>query len=81
LNKSLIYYRLCIAVPRKPSYLHKLGTKPLSPETTGQIVDKAAQEWGDRDALVSMHEGHRLSFRKVKEEVSRPIVVVCLLLF
>jgi hypothetical protein len=61
--------------------LHKLGTEPLSPETTGQIVDKAAQQWGDRDALVSVHQGHRLTFRKVKEEVSRPIAVVFLLLF
>ncbi|XP_033609984.1 medium-chain acyl-CoA ligase ACSF2, mitochondrial isoform X2 [Cryptotermes secundus] len=63
--------RLCIAVSRKPSYLHKLGTEPLSPETTGQIVDRAAQEWGDRDALVSVHQGHRLSFRKAKEEADK----------
>jgi hypothetical protein len=61
--------------------LHKPGTEPLSPETIGQIVDKAAQKWGDRDALVSVHQGHRLSFRKVKEEVSRLIEVMCLLLF
>jgi hypothetical protein len=33
-------------------------------------VDKAVQQWGDRDALISVHQGHRLSFRKVKEEVS-----------
>jgi hypothetical protein len=33
-------------------------------------VDKAVQQWGDRDALISLHQGHRLSFRKMKEEVS-----------
>jgi hypothetical protein len=33
-------------------------------------VEKAVQQWGDRDALISVHQGHRLTFRKVKEEVS-----------
>jgi len=55
---------------RKPSYLHKPGTEPLSSETTGQLLDKAVEQWGDRDAIVSVHQGHSLTFSKVKEEVS-----------
>ncbi|GFG40504.1 hypothetical protein Cfor_06516 [Coptotermes formosanus] len=61
----------CIAASRQPSYLHKLGTEPLCSETTGQLLDKAVEQWGDRDALVSVHQGHCLSFRKVKEEADK----------
>ena len=68
--KYNIYFRYCIAAPRKPSYLHKLGTEPLASETTGQLLDKAVEQWGDRDAVVSVYQGHCLTFRKVKEEVS-----------
>jgi hypothetical protein len=50
--------------------LHNPGTEPLASETTGQLLDKAAEQWGDRDALVSIHQAHSLTFRKVKEEVS-----------
>jgi hypothetical protein len=50
--------------------LHKISTEPFVSETTGQLLDKAVEQWGDRDALVSMHQGHCLTFSKVKEEVS-----------
>jgi hypothetical protein len=50
--------------------MHKLGTEPFVSETTGQLLDKVVEKWGDRDALVSVHQGHCLTFSNVKEEVS-----------
>jgi hypothetical protein len=33
----------------KPSYLHCPGTEPLFALTLGQLVQKAAERWGERE--------------------------------
>ncbi|XP_069687354.1 medium-chain acyl-CoA ligase ACSF2, mitochondrial-like isoform X2 [Periplaneta americana] len=55
----------------KASYLHYPGDEPLSPLTTGQLVEKAAEQWGDREALVSVHEGVRFNFEQAKQQGDR----------
>jgi hypothetical protein len=54
----------------KPSYWHNLGAAPLSYLTVGQIVDIAAEHWGDKEALVSVYQDHRLTFSEAREKVT-----------
>jgi hypothetical protein len=54
----------------KPSYCHSLGTEPLSHLTIGQLVDIAAQRWGDKEALVSVYQGHRITFSEARDKVT-----------
>ena len=44
------------------SYVHGLGTLPLISETVGGCLRSAAERFGDREALVSRHQGVRLSY-------------------
>ncbi|KAJ9598580.1 hypothetical protein L9F63_010709, partial [Diploptera punctata] len=52
----------------KPSYLHNPGKEPLVPWNTAHLIDRAAEKWGQREALVSMHQGHRFTFHQIKEQ-------------
>jgi hypothetical protein len=54
----------------KPSYLHSLGAEPLSYVTVGQLVDIAAEHWGDKEALVSVYQDHRLTFSEARDKVT-----------
>jgi hypothetical protein len=54
----------------KPSYIHCPGTEPLFALTLGQLVEKAAEKWGDREALASLYEGKRYTFKEALEEVT-----------
>ncbi|PSN31808.1 Acyl-CoA synthetase family member 2 [Blattella germanica] len=51
----------------KPSYMHNPGSSPLSAITTGQLIDIAASQWGHKEALVSVHQGHRYTYKEMKE--------------
>ncbi|PSN55071.1 Acyl-CoA synthetase family member 2, partial [Blattella germanica] len=55
----------------KHSYWHRPGHEPLLPLTTGQLVEHAAKKWGDREALVSVHQNQRLSFKQVCEKADK----------
>ena len=55
----------------KPSYLHELGSNPLCALTVGQLVDIAVEKWKDREALVSIHQGHRFTFGEVRDKVNK----------
>ncbi|KAJ4435732.1 hypothetical protein ANN_18349 [Periplaneta americana] len=55
----------------KPSYWHNPGTEPLSPLTVGQLVDIAADKWGDRTSLISLYQGHRFTFAEVREKADQ----------
>jgi len=55
---------------QRPSYWHNVGTDPLSSVTMGQVIDIAADRWGDREAFVSLYQGHRLTFSAARHEVS-----------
>ncbi|XP_069682962.1 medium-chain acyl-CoA ligase ACSF2, mitochondrial-like [Periplaneta americana] len=57
--------------PFKPSYWYNPGSEPLTPMTTGQLVELAADKWGDKEALVSMHQKHRLTFKQVCEKADQ----------
>lgn len=55
----------------KPSYIHCPGDEPLFALTLGQLVQKAAEQWGEREALVSVYEEQRYSFRELLEKADR----------
>ncbi|KAJ9590937.1 hypothetical protein L9F63_016035, partial [Diploptera punctata] len=55
----------------KPSYLHNPGVEPLCALTTGQAIDIAAQKWKDRDAVVSLYQGHRYTFSEVRDKADK----------
>ncbi|XP_063229834.1 medium-chain acyl-CoA ligase ACSF2, mitochondrial-like [Bacillus rossius redtenbacheri] len=60
------YYTRCARV--KPSYWHEPQGSRCLPITVGQLAEWAAEEWGDREALVSVHQGIRWSFKEAKEK-------------
>jgi fatty-acyl-CoA synthase len=43
------------------SYVHGVGT-PLIANTIGGALNRAAERWGDRDALVACHQQLRYSY-------------------
>ena len=53
----------------KPSYTHGVGTEPLFALTLGQLVQNAADKWGEREAFYSVYEGKRYSFKETQQEV------------
>jgi hypothetical protein len=54
----------------KPSYIHCPGAEPLFALTLGQLVQKAAEQWGEREALISLYEEQRYTFREILEKVT-----------
>ena len=42
---------------------------PLLEHTIGEQLDRSAARWGEREALVSAHQGVRLSYQALKERV------------
>ncbi|KAJ9590932.1 hypothetical protein L9F63_016030, partial [Diploptera punctata] len=55
----------------KPSYLNVPGTKPLSALTIGQLMDIAVEKWKDREAIVSIYQGHRFTYSQVLDMADR----------
>ena len=53
----------------KPSYTHGVGKEPLVALTLGQLVQNAADKWGERAAFYSVYEGKRYNFKAAQEEV------------
>jgi fatty-acyl-CoA synthase len=53
------------------SYVHGVGTTPLLADTIGGALDRAAERWGDRDALVACHQHRRYSYRELRDEADR----------
>lgn len=51
--------------------MHNPGREPLRYLTLGQLAADAARRYGQRDAVVSVEEGVRLSFRDVLEQSDR----------
>ena len=54
-----------------PSYVHGVGTTPLIAHTIGDALNRAAERWGDRDALVACHQQLRYSYRDLRHEADR----------
>ncbi|XP_069678756.1 medium-chain acyl-CoA ligase ACSF2, mitochondrial-like [Periplaneta americana] len=55
----------------KPSYWHNPGAEPLCCLTLGQLVDQAVEQWGDKEAMVSLYQGHRFTFREARDKADR----------
>jgi fatty-acyl-CoA synthase len=53
------------------SYVHGAGTTPLIADTIGGALNRAAERWGDRDALVACHQQLRYSYRELRDEANR----------
>jgi len=53
------------------SYIYGLGDKPLLGETIGDNLDTVAARFSDQEALVSVFENQRFTYRALKEEVDR----------
>jgi hypothetical protein len=64
----------------KPSYWHQSGTKSLSPLTLGRMIDVAAGRWGDKDAFVSLYQGHRITYREARDKVGNDRGAKCVTL-
>ncbi|XP_063598867.1 medium-chain acyl-CoA ligase ACSF2, mitochondrial-like [Penaeus indicus] len=50
------------------SYVSTPGSEPLLGLSIGGAVDRAERRFGDREAVVSVHQGVRKTFSQVKEE-------------
>jgi fatty-acyl-CoA synthase len=52
-----------------PSFVHGAVDEPLRYITLGDLLDSAAAQHGEREALVVRHQGVRLSYRALKDAV------------
>jgi fatty-acyl-CoA synthase len=62
-----------------PSYVHGASEVPLLGETIGRNLDRTAARVPDRDALVSVHQGIRLTYAQflaAVEEVARGLLAL-----
>src|SRR3954453_15235919 len=55
----------------KPSYVHGASATPLLGQTIGENLDRAVEAFGDREALVSCHQGVRYTYAELGERVDR----------
>lgn len=58
----------------KPSYMNCIGTTPLNTLTTGHMVDIAVEKWPDSEAVVSIYQGQRLTFKEVRDKVKWSLI-------
>ena len=66
-------------VASEPSYVHGASPVPLLGETIGQNLDRTAARVPDNDALVSVHQGVRLTYAQFSaavEEVARGLLAL-----
>src|SRR5215210_5778392 len=54
-----------------PSYASGVGSQPLIGETIGALLARVAAELPDHEALVSRHQGIRLTYAQVDEQADR----------
>ena len=54
-----------------PSYAHGAGALPLLGETIGENLDRTIERFGDREALVSVHQGVRFTYGELGQTVDR----------
>ena len=52
------------------SYVHGCGASPLLGHTVGESLNRAAAQFGDRDALVSCHQDVRYSYAELLDHVN-----------
>jgi len=52
----------------KPSYVHGAGAVPLLGETIFQNLRRTAERFGEREALVVVHQGYRATYSELVEQ-------------
>jgi fatty-acyl-CoA synthase len=52
------------------SYVHGITSTPLLGETIGENLRRTVERFGDREALVSRHQGYRATYKQLWEEIS-----------
>jgi len=52
-----------------PSYQQGPADKPLIEKTVGSFFDEVVSRYGDREALVSRHQGLRFTYAQLRERV------------
>jgi len=52
------------------SFVHGASDSPLLYQTIGAALDDAAMRWGEREALVSVHQGVRLTYAELNERAN-----------
>jgi fatty-acyl-CoA synthase len=57
--------------PATGSYAHGAGAAPLLGETIGENLDRTVARFGDREALVSVHQDRRFTYRELGDAVDR----------
>ena len=60
---------LCVDITSGSSYASGPSSLPLLGETIGTSLERAAATYGDRDALVSVHQGLRYTYAELNERV------------
>nr|CAD7463642.1 unnamed protein product [Timema tahoe] len=55
----------------RPSYWFETGSEPLLSITLGQLIEWAAEEYADKEALVSVYENVRWTFKEAKEKADQ----------
>ncbi|XP_045473088.1 medium-chain acyl-CoA ligase ACSF2, mitochondrial [Harmonia axyridis] len=53
------------------SYLHQVGPEPLQYITIGQLLEKSAKSYGDRDFIKSLHQNKKFTYAEALEECDR----------
>ncbi|CAH1403237.1 unnamed protein product [Nezara viridula] len=62
---------------RGPAYFHNPSSEPLKAITTGQLLDRAAEKWPHKTAIISAHENKTLTFLQAKQQAEQ--LAACLL--
>jgi fatty-acyl-CoA synthase len=57
-----------LEVINHPSYVRGASEPPLMYETIGHALERAAERWPDRDAIVARHQQRRLSYSELNSE-------------
>ena len=55
----------------KPSYIHKIGEQPLKYTTIGQLLQETADKFGERKAVVSVHQNEFLTFFELLQKADK----------
>jgi fatty-acyl-CoA synthase len=55
---------------KKISYASGTSDKPLLGSTIGNIFDKISNQYSDREAIVSVHQDIRLTYKELSEKVN-----------
>ena len=55
----------------KPSYIHKVGEQPLKYITIGQLLEETANKFGERKAVISVHQNTFLTFSELLQRADK----------